>query len=181
MTRTTGSLDRGSRSRRSVAERELRRRELLPRHGAVVESRRRRLQAATFGALVVGVLAIGGYLAFGDFLGQRGAASGETISVQASMAGFSPKEIRVTTGQTVTIDFWTQDSSVHLDGGVHTMISDELGIRAELPGADAVSASRVVVTFTAPMAPGVYDIYCDTCCGGRDNPTMHGKVVVDEG
>jgi len=181
MTRTTGSLDRGSRSRRSVAERELRRRELLPRHGAVVESRRRRLQAATFGALVVGVLAIGGYLAFGDFLGQRGAASGETISVQASMAGFSPKEIRVTTGQTVTIDFWTQDSSVHLDGGVHTMISDELGIRAELPGADAVSASRVVVTFTPPMAPGVYDIYCDTCCGGRDNPTMHGKVVVDEG
>lgn len=180
MTRTNGSADRGSRRGRRTEERETRRHEPRTRSDAEVESRRR-LQAATFAAIVVGVLAIGGYLAFGDFFGQRGTASGGMISVQASMAGFSPKEIRVTTGQAVTLDFWTQDSSAHLEGGVHTMISDELGIRAELPGADGVSESRVVVTFSAPMTPGEFDIYCDSCCGGRDNPTMHGKIVVEQG
>jgi len=24
----------------------------------------------------------------------------------------------------------------------------------------------------------VYDIYCDTCCGGKASPTMHGKLIV---
>jgi hypothetical protein len=30
------------------------------------------------------------------------------------------------------------------------------------------------------MKTGEYDIYCDTCCGGKASPTMHGKIVVDE-
>jgi plastocyanin len=166
------------RDRRTI-EREVARREPRPRHETADERRRGRLRSVAFGALVVGVLGIGGYLAFGDFLGQRGAASGGVSGVQASMAGFTPKEIRVGSGETVTLDFWTQDSSGHLEGGVHTMISEELGIRAELPGADAASDSRVAVTFTAPMTPGVYDIFCDTCCGGRENPTMHGKLIVE--
>lgn len=154
-----------------------------PRHrpDPAAARRRGRLRSITFGAVVVAVLGIGGYLAFGDFLGQRGAVSGDRIAVQASMAGFTPKEIRVPAGQTVTLDFWTQDSSGHLKGGVHTMIGQELGIQAELPGADGVSESRMAVAFTAPMTPGEYDIYCDTCCGGRESPSMHGRIVVEAG
>ena len=181
MTRTNGCADPVSRRERRAVERGTGRHEPRSRHDPAVERRGGRSRPVAFAAVVVGVLAIGGYLAFGDFFGQRGAASGDMIGVQASMAGFTPKEIRVTAGQTVTLDFWTQDSSGHLDGGVHTMISDQLGIRVELPGADAVSESRVAVTFTAPMTPGDYDIYCDTCCGGRENPTMHGKIVVERG
>lgn len=138
-----------------------------------------RRRIAAFGITAVAILAIGGYLAFADFAGPRGAVSADAIGVQASMAGFTPKEIRVKAGAVVTMDFWTQDSASHLDGGVHTMISDDLGLRVELPGAAAVSASRVAVTFTAPTTPGEYEIFCDTCCGGRENPTMRGAVIVE--
>jgi heme/copper-type cytochrome/quinol oxidase subunit 2 len=27
--------------------------------------------------------------------------------------------------------------------------------------------------------PGTYDVYCDTCCGGKDSPTMHGSIVIE--
>lgn len=141
--------------------------------------RSERLRKMAFSVVVAIVLVAGGYLAFGDFLGQRGApTTAGAISVQASMAGFTPGAVEVIAGEEVTLDFWTQDSSAHLERGVHTLVSDELGIYSELPGADGISDSRVAVRFTAPTQPGEYDIYCDTCCGGQDNPTMHGKIVV---
>jgi heme/copper-type cytochrome/quinol oxidase subunit 2 len=59
------------------------------------------------------------------------------------------------------------------------MISEELGLYVELPGAGAVAESRVPVTFTAPARPGEYEIVCDTCCGGRENPTMRGTIIVE--
>jgi plastocyanin len=174
----TSSLGERRRDRRR-AEREAARLAPKPRHDPRAERRTAGLKSALFGVIATAVLLIGAYLAFGDFLGQRGATTAGAIGVQASMAGFTPAEIRVNAGDAVTLDFWTQDSSPHLERGVHTMISDELGIRAELPGADAVSESRVAVSFTVPMTPGRYDIYCDTCCGGKDNPTMHGTIVVE--
>lgn len=144
---------------------------------ATRSSERRR--GLIFGVVAAAILAVGGFLAFGDFAGQRGATTADAIGVQASMAGFTPREIRVKAGAPVTMDFWTQDSAGHLDGGVHTMISEELRLRVELPGAAAVSASRVAVTFTAPTTPGEYEIFCDTCCGGRENPTMRGAIIVE--
>lgn len=154
--------------------REARRRAVLDRRSSGERARK-----LAFGAIVVAVLAIGAWLAFGDFAGQRGRAATGMIAVQASMAGFTPREIRVRAGEPVALDFWTQDSPGHLEGGVHTLISDELGVHSELPGAGPTGDSRVVVAFTAPETPGRYDIYCDTCCGGSENPTMHGTIVVE--
>ena len=128
---------------------------------------------AIFGAIVVGVLVVGGYLAFGDFLNRRAAAAG-TIDVQSSMAGFTPSEIRVKAGSTVTLDWWTQDASIHLQGGVHTMIAPALGLNEKLP-----AESRRAVKWQVPNKPGTYDVWCDSCCGGKDSPTMHGKIVVE--
>lgn len=144
-----------------------------------VGRRMHRARAAAFGLIVTVVLVGGAYLAFGDFLGQRGASSGSVISVQSSMAGFGPKEIHVKAGQLVTLDWWTQDAAVHLDGGVHTLISHELGLHEELPAAGPSGESRKPVTFTAPLKTGEYDIVCETCCGGAANPAMHGKIVVE--
>jgi cytochrome c oxidase subunit 2 len=148
----------------------------------VLKARQRRTQQirkVAFGLIVAGVLAAGGYLAFGDFLGQRGATtSSGAISVQSSMAGFGPA-IHVKAGQPVTLDWWTNDAAVHLQGGVHTMISEELGLYEELPAAGATGESRRLVAFTAPMKTGEYDIYCDTCCGGKASPAMHGKIIVE--
>jgi len=134
--------------------------------------RAERMKQLTFGGLVIGVLAIGGYLAFGDFFNRPTAAAG-SIDVQSSMAGFTPSTITVKAGDTVTLDWWTQDAAVHLQGGVHTMISDELGLNEELP-----AESRRAVTWTVPNRPGTYDVWCDSCCGGKESPTMHGKIVV---
>jgi len=133
----------------------------------------RHIRMAAFGAIVVAVLGVGGYLAFGDFL-ERAPATAGAISVQSSMAGFTPSEIRVKAGEAVRLDWWTDDSAIHLAGGVHTLISPALGLYEELP-----AEGRRTVAFQAPAAPGTYDIYCDTCCGGKDSPTMHGAIVVE--
>jgi plastocyanin len=184
----SGTTDRGigsnvglRRAERRAARIDQRRQHRERGHAAERAARRRRerIGKVAFGGVITIVLAIGGYLAFGDFLGRSAAPAAGAISVQASMAGFTPSEIHVTAGQAVTLDFWTQDNPVHLRDGVHTMISEQLGLHAELPGATAAGTSRTPVAFTAPMTPGTYDMYCDTCCGGKSSPTMHGKVVVD--
>jgi heme/copper-type cytochrome/quinol oxidase subunit 2 len=127
--------------------------------------------------LVVGVLAAGLILGFGDFIGRPGdggAAEGEATAVRMSMAGFTPATITATAGEPLRLELWTTDAAPHLQGGVHTLISDELGIREELP-----AESRRTVSLPMPATPGEYDIYCDTCCGGKASPTMHGKIRVE--
>lgn len=141
--------------------------------------RARQVRRGAFGLLIGGVLAVGGFLAFADLAGQRDAASSaDAIPVRLSMAGFTPSDIRVPAGQTVALELWTTDAAPHLQGGVHTLISDELAINEALPAAGATGESRKVVTLTAPNEPGVYDIYCDTCCGGKASPSMHGTLTV---
>jgi len=138
-------------------------------------ARNDRLRKLAFGGIVVAVLVVGGYLAFGDFLNRPAAgATAGVIDVQSSMAGFTPSEIRVKAGETVTLKWWTQDAAVHLTGGVHTMISPELGLSEQLP-----AESTKMVTWTVPDKPGTYDVWCESCCGGKDAPQMHGKIVVE--
>lgn len=126
-----------------------------------------------FGAIVVVVLFGGLWMAFGNFLTRPAAAAG-TISVQSSMAGFTPSEIRVKAGSTVTLDWWTEDAAMHLENGTHTMISPEIGLSEALP-----AESRRAVVWTVPNKPGTYDVWCNSCCGGKDNPQMHGKIVIE--
>lgn len=134
-----------------------------------------KMRKLAFGGIVLAVLAVGGYFAFGDFLDRPAdAAAAGVIDVQSSMAGFTPSEIRVKAGQTVTLRWWTQDAAVHLQGGVHTMVSPDLGLREELP-----AESTRMVTWTVPNKPGTYDVWCGSCCGGKDAPQMHGKIVVE--
>jgi plastocyanin len=122
-------------------------------------------------ALVVGV---GGYMASSVFLGQRGAAaSAGVIPMRISMDGYDPKTLDAKPGQTLTIDWWNTDGAMHLEGGVHTLVSDALGIKMALP-----AESRKTITLTAPTTPGDYDFWCDSCCGGKDNPKMHATLHV---
>jgi heme/copper-type cytochrome/quinol oxidase subunit 2 len=173
---TTEELD-SRRARRAAAR--AARLEPKVRHDYRARRRSRRIRQAAFGLIVASVLAVGGYLAFGDLAGQRGAATTiEAIPVRLSMAGFTPSEIEVPAGETVSLELWTTDAAPHLENGVHTMISDELDIHEELPAAGPSGESRKVVTITTPTEPGTYDIYCDTCCGGKASPGMHGTLTV---
>lgn len=174
---TVAELD--SRRARRAAAREAAHLEPKPHYNAAAQRRSRRIRQGAFGLVVGAILAVGGYLAFGDLAGQRGAATtAETIPVRLSMAGFTPSDVKVPAGQIVRLELWTTDAAPHLHNGVHTMISDELGIYEELPAAGPTGESRKVVTITAPTAPGTYDIYCDTCCGGKASPSMHGSLTV---
>jgi len=124
--------------------------------------------------VVAGVLGIGVFFGFSDFFGRPDAATAAAMPVRMSMAGFGPQVITGKVGEALEVELWTTDAAVHLQGGVHTLISDELGIYEELP-----AESRRTVTLQMPATPGEYDIYCDTCCGGKESPTMHGTLLVE--
>jgi len=134
-----------------------------------------RTRAVAFAAVAVVVLVVGGFLAFGKFANRPAASEPSgAISIQSSMAGFTPTEIHVKAGSRATFTWWTDDSALHLQNGVHTMISPTLGLNESLP-----AASQRTVTWSVPDKPGRYDVYCDTCCGGKASPSMHGTIVVD--
>ncbi|MBI3460116.1 cupredoxin domain-containing protein, partial [Candidatus Acetothermia bacterium] len=40
------------------------------------------------------------------------------------------------------------------------------------------SKSTAEATFT-PTKPGTYEFYCNICCGGKANPSMQGKLIVE--
>lgn len=134
-----------------------------------------RRRGLAFAAVVVVVLALGGFLAFGKLLNRpTDAPAPGAVNVQSSMAGFTPNEIRVKAGTTATVTWWTDDSALHLQNGVHTMIAPALGLSEQLP-----AASTRTFTWSVPNKPGTYDVYCDTCCGGKASPSMHGTIVVE--
>jgi cytochrome c oxidase subunit II len=139
------------------------------------DERFRRRRMVLFGAIVAFVLVVGVYLAGGVFLGQRGTTTvANAVPVRLSMAGFDPKVITAKAGATVNLDFWNTDNAMHLDGGgVHTFIMDSQNIYVKIP-----AEARQAYSFTAPMTPGDYDFYCNTCCGGKESPTMHGTLRI---
>ena len=142
------------------------------RHRLTNEQNLGRWRGLAFSGVAAAVLLVGGVLAFGDFFGRPDGTAGAT-PVRMSMAGFEPQLIHARAGEELALELWTTDAGPHLDGGVHTLISDELVIYEELP-----AQSRRTVTLQMPTEPGTYDIYCDTCCGGKDSPSMHGRLHV---
>ena len=171
---------RGERRSAAIAERRSERRRTRSVDYQQEQRRNARIRTAAFGVIAAAVLGAGVWLAAGDLLGQRGSATtASATAVRMSMAGFEPGEIRVPAGQTVALELWTTDAAPHLQNGVHTMISDELGMYEELPAAGPTGESRRLVEIETPSTPATYDIYCDTCCGGKDSPTMHGKLIVE--
>ncbi|MDO8726843.1 MAG: cupredoxin domain-containing protein [Candidatus Methanoperedens sp.] len=99
----------------------------------------------------------------------------DAIKMTITMAGFEPNIIRAKTGQLVTINLINPDNSHHTDGGgVHNFI-----LTAGLANMNITvqPESQKVFTFT-PTQKGEYHWYCDSCCGGRENPSMHGTLIV---
>jgi cytochrome c oxidase subunit 2 len=137
--------------------------------------RRKQTRLLIFAVLVVGVLGLAGYLlkeAF--FRPPPPPIAGNVIDIAADMAGFDQPEIRVKVGEPVTIRLTSLDTSAHTDGGgKHQWAVAELGLDIV-----AQPQSSNFATFT-PDKPGEYTFYCDICCGGKANPTMNGKLIVE--
>ena len=102
------------------------------------------------------------------------ATDAAAIQVHASMGGFDPPALTVKAGQTVRIELSSMDNSMHADGGGwHEFAIDALGIDWKVG-----PLSTRVFDFTAPATAGTYSFYCNICCGGKENPSMQGKLTV---
>ncbi|GGM29591.1 hypothetical protein GCM10011351_14620 [Paraliobacillus quinghaiensis] len=94
-------------------------------------------------------------------------------SVEISMSGYNPSTINANVGEEITIKLINPDNSAHLDGGGwHQFASDELDFDYRLS-----PKSTEVITLKVNK-PGEYEFYCDICCGGRENPSMQGKLII---
>lgn len=141
---------------------------------AARQARQKQLRALAFGIIVVLVLGTASYLLISGFVSKVPVPVANTVDVAADMGGFNLPEIRLKAGEPVTVRLTSLDNSYHTDGGgKHQWAVDELDLSVVAPPLGSNS-----VTFT-PDKPGVYTFYCDICCGGRANPTMQGKLIVE--
>jgi cytochrome c oxidase subunit II len=121
------------------------------------------------------VVAGAGWLLLPDLpgAGQR-PTGGDLVEIDGTMGGFSKQVIRAKAGRPLTVRLTSVDTRFHTDGGgKHQFAIDALGVDIIAPPKGTREA-----TFTPP-APGVYEYYCDVCCGGKANPTMVGKLIVE--
>ena len=101
-------------------------------------------------------------------------ANAKIVNIQAGMDGFDMQEIHVKLGETVKVNLRSLDNEHHTDGGgKHQFAVDELGVNVVTMPLSVNSG-----TFVASKA-GTFTFYCDICCGGKANPTMNGKLIVD--
>lgn len=99
----------------------------------------------------------------------------DAIKMTITMSGFEPNVIRAKVGQPVKINLINPDSSAHTDGGgIHNFM-----LSAGLANVNVTlqPQNQKVITFT-PTQTGEYHWYCDSCCGGKENPSMHGTLIV---
>lgn len=141
---------------------------------ATRRAHQKKVRAMVFGLITVIVLGVSVSLLVSAFSPKTPPPAANTIDISADMGGFNMKEIRVKAGQLVTIRLTSLDGPHHTDGGgKHQWAVDEFSASVIAP-----AEGSNLVTFT-PDKPGTYTYYCDICCGGRANPTMQGKLVVE--
>jgi cytochrome c oxidase subunit 2 len=143
---------------------------------AQLGNRRKNTAARLIAFAVIVLLALGaaGYLVAAAFSPKTPPPAANVIDVSADMGGFSRSEIRVKAGQPVTVRLTSLDNSSHTDGGGrHQWAVDEFKASVVAP---ALGSKAVMFT---PDKPGEYTFYCDICCGGRANPSMQGKLIVE--
>ena len=130
------------------------------------------LRVAIFAVLA---LAVGGSAAYS--LWPKELATADTAPVDATMridmSGFTPPELTVRAGRPIRIRIINPDSGHHSDGGgIHGFTVPGLAVDARIP-----PETTQVVTILLPK-PGEFAFYCDTCCGGKENPAMQGVLTI---
>lgn len=143
-----------------------------PHAGSAKKADSFKLRLAGFIVITLGLLGLTVWLINPSFQ-QSGASATPDRTVQVTMAGFAPAKLAIPAGKAVNIELVNPDSAGHTDGGgVHQFASPTLGV-------DVKVQPRSKLIFTIPAAaPGVYNFYCDVCCGGKENPTMQGTITV---
>ena len=168
----------------------------MPRKREYRRSSGLRARAAIFGVLAAALLGASAYavwpkerafIEFGpaaagaplatDAMGHPAAPAPVTgsadVTMRIDMSGFSPATLELAPGRATRVMLVNPDNSHHSDGGgIHQFAVPKLGIDVKVP-----PLTNAVVTIPA-AEPGEYPFYCDTCCGGKENPSMQGVIKV---
>lgn len=133
-----------------------------------------RTRTIAFTAIAILTIAAAGYLVFLKPRVSAEDAPEGTTPVTITMAGFAPAQLAANVGEPLAVTLVNPDNSQHADGGGwHNFVIEDLGV-------DVRVAPESTQTFTIPAAaPGEYAWYCDICCGGKENPSMRGTLVVN--
>lgn len=152
--------------------------EISPRNNRevrkIARQRQQQRNKIVFSLIAVAVFALASYFLFNAFYKAPLPEAENVIDISADMGGFSMTEIRVKVGEPVTIRLRSLDNAMHTDGGgKHQWAVDDFEASVIAP-----AQGTATVTFT-PTKAGEYTYYCDICCGGRANPSMNGKLIVE--
>lgn len=93
------------------------------------------------------------------------------VTLRIDMGGFTPPNLTAPAGRPLRLRIVNPDNSHHSDGGgVHgfTIVALDIDERVQ-------PETTKVVTIPAASV-GEYAFYCDTCCGGKENPSMQGVL-----
>ena len=136
-----------------------------------VRAARSRNRAIAFGIVASVVIGLTGFLLWRAFAPIPAAAA--DVRIQTTMEGFTPRVIQAKVGKSITIQLVNRDTRFHTDGGGwHQFAIDELGVNTKVG-----PESTQLVTLT-PTRAGTYEFYCDVCCGGKESPSMRGRLEV---
>jgi plastocyanin len=141
-----------------------------PRQSFHVTSRARK---ALFAIAIAAAFIAAGVMLLRD-VGQTTPLDASARAVHVSMSGFNPSTITVKAGTLLRIDLINMDNEYHTDGGGwHNFAMDDFGMNVSVEP----SGQKL---FTVPTnTPGSYGWYCSVCCGGRESPSMNGRLIVE--
>lgn len=142
----------------------------MPRKRPQRRSSNLRLRIAIFAILALAVAGGATYTLWPKELATTDAAPVD-VTLRIDMGGFTPALLTAPANRLVRVRIINPDSSHHSDGGgVHGFTIVKLGVDAK------VQPETTQVVTIPPSAEGEYAFYCDTCCGGKENPAMQGVL-----
>lgn len=142
----------------------------MPRTRPQRRSSNFRARIVVFGILAFALAAGAGYLLWPKTLASTDDAPVD-VTIRVTMDGFDPPTISAPANRLVRVRIVNPDNSHHSDGGgIHEIAIVKLGIDAK------VNPETTQVISIPPSPAGDYAFYCDTCCGGKENPSMQGVL-----
>lgn len=132
-----------------------------------------RSKKALFAIVVAVAFVVAGALLLRN-VGETTPVDANATPVHVSMSGFEPSTITVKAGSLLKIDLINMDSQYHTDGGGwHNFAMDDFSMNVSV----APNGQQV---FTVPTGTaGTFGWYCSVCCGGRESPSMNGRLIVE--
>lgn len=93
--------------------------------------------------------------------------------IRIDMMGFSPNVLTARVGEPVKVDLINPDGPWHADGGgYHNFVLEPFGVN------ETVKPQAQLVFEFVPSQAGEYVWYCSICCGGKESPSMQGRLKV---